>query len=113
MSEATPRIAAVMVWVVETGMPNKVARKREHAPEVSALNPPIGLSLVSRMPMVLTIRQPPKAVPIAMQSWQESIIQAVLAFMSESFSLGDSDPVAIKRAKITPMVFWASLAPCA
>jgi hypothetical protein len=36
-----------------------------------------------------------------------------LAFMSESFSLGDSDPVAIKRAKITPMVFWASLAPCA
>jgi hypothetical protein len=48
-----------MVWVVETGMPRKVAPNSVIAPPVSAQNPCIGVSLVIFDPMVLTIRQPP------------------------------------------------------
>ena len=38
----TPIIDAVIVCVVETGMPVAVAKNRAIAPEVSALKPPIG-----------------------------------------------------------------------
>src|SRR4029453_17323001 len=61
----TPTIAPVMVWVVETGMPRKVARYREQAAAVSAEKPPTGLRAVIRWPRVLTIRQPPDRVPSA------------------------------------------------
>jgi len=44
--EPTPTMAPVMVWVVETGMPKEVAKKRVKAPPVSAQKPPTGLSLV-------------------------------------------------------------------
>ncbi len=58
-------MAPVMVCVVETGMPRPVARNSIIAPPVSAQKPPTGFSLVMRWPMVLTMRQPPKAVPAA------------------------------------------------
>ena len=61
----TPTMAPVMVWVVETGMPKKLAISRVMAPPVSAQKPPTGLSLVMRCPMVLTMRQPPIKVPQA------------------------------------------------
>ena len=38
----TPMIAPVMVWVVDTGMPKKVAMNRVAAPAVSAQEPPMG-----------------------------------------------------------------------
>ena len=44
--EPTPTMAPVMVWVVDTGMPNVVARNKVIAPPVSAQKPPTGLSLV-------------------------------------------------------------------
>src|SRR5512132_648612 len=61
--EPTPTIAPVMVWVVETGTPRKVARYNEQAAAVSAEKPPTGLRAVMRWPRVLTIRQPPDRVP--------------------------------------------------
>jgi len=61
----TPIIAPVMVWVVETGTPKKVANKIEIAPPVSAQKPPTGFNLVIFCPMVLTIRHPPDMVPKA------------------------------------------------
>ena len=61
----TPLIAPVMVWVVETGMPNADARKIAVAPPVSAQKPPYGRSLVIRCPIVFTIRHPPNSVPSA------------------------------------------------
>ena len=64
--EPTPTMAPVMVCVVDTGTPMDVAKKRVIAPPVSAQNPPMGLSLVMRCPMVLTMRQPPNMVPKAM-----------------------------------------------
>ena len=59
----TPTMAPVIVCVVDTGMPNAVARNSIAAPPVSAQKPPTGRSLVMRWPMVFTMRQPPKAVP--------------------------------------------------
>ena len=45
------------------------------APAVSAQNPPTGRSLVSRIPMVLTIRQPPARVPSPMAACAARITQ--------------------------------------
>ena len=44
--EPTPTIAPVMVCVVDTGMPNEVAKNNVIAPPASAQKPPTGLSLV-------------------------------------------------------------------
>ena len=57
--------APVMVWVVLTGMPAMEAPIMDIAAAVSALNPPLGCSLVILLPMVLTILQPPAIVPRA------------------------------------------------
>src|SRR5512141_528187 len=62
----TPTMAPVMVCVVLTGTPRAEARKIAPAPPVSAQKPPKGRSLVIRVPIVFTIRQPPSAVPSAM-----------------------------------------------
>src|SRR6187455_3402220 len=63
--DPTPTIAPVIVCVVETGMPRKLARKSVIAPPVSAQNPCTGLSFVMRCPIVLTMRHPPNMVPSA------------------------------------------------
>src|SRR2546427_9564683 len=62
----TPTIAPVITCVVEAGMPATALMARGVAPAVSAAKPPTGLSLVIFMPIVLTIRQPPQAVPSPM-----------------------------------------------
>ena len=54
----TPTIEPVIVCVVLTGMPPTAVPMSITAPAVSAQKPPTGRSLVSRIPMVLTIRQP-------------------------------------------------------
>src|SRR2546425_4915617 len=59
----TPEIAPVIVWVVLTGMPKCDAMNSVMAPLVSAQKPPKGVSLVSRCPIVLTMRHPPDIVP--------------------------------------------------
>ena len=59
----TPTIAPVIVCVVLTGMPSRVANRMVNAPAVSAQNPPTGRSRVIREPMVCTIRHPPNSVP--------------------------------------------------
>jgi hypothetical protein len=66
LAAPTPTIAPVIVWVVLTGTPSAEARKIAPAPPVSAQNPPNGLSLVMRVPIVFTMRHPPSAVPSAM-----------------------------------------------
>src|ERR1700709_2642724 len=72
----TPTIAPVIVWVVETGMPNAVAANRVTAPPVSAQKPCIGESRVIFDPIVCTIRQPPSSVPTAMAVWQDRTPQS-------------------------------------
>jgi hypothetical protein len=73
--EPAPTIAPVMVCVVETGMPRKVARYSEEAAAVSAEKPPIGLSAVIFCPRVLTMRQPPDSVPSAIAPLAARITQ--------------------------------------
>ena len=53
----------MIVWVVLTGTPSREAMRMEMPPAVSAQKPPNGRSLVIRLPIVFTIRQPPSAVP--------------------------------------------------
>src|SRR5512146_1510021 len=65
-AEPTPTMAPVMVWVVLTGTPSAEATRMQAPPPVSAQKPPNGRSLVIRVPIVLTMRQPPAAVPSAM-----------------------------------------------
>lgn len=73
--EPAPTTAPVMVCVVETGIPRKVARYSELAAAVSAEKPPIGLSAVIFCPRVLTIRQPPDSVPSAIAPLASSTTQ--------------------------------------
>src|SRR6476659_4177580 len=65
VTEPTPTIAPVIVWVVETGIFSSVAPNNVIAPARFAQNPPAGLSDVMPMPMVLMMRWPPSAVPAA------------------------------------------------
>ncbi len=58
-------MAPVMVWVVLTGIPPREAPMMEKAAAVSAQNPPMGCNFVIFVPIVLTMRQPPIMVPIA------------------------------------------------
>jgi len=72
-NDPTPIMEPVTVCVVDTGMPNVVAMANVMALEVSAQNPPTGFNLVIRIPIVLTIRQPPHNVPSAMTRLHETM----------------------------------------
>jgi len=71
----TPMIAPVIVCVVLTGIPPNAVMSSVRPPAVSAQNPPAGLSFVIFCPMVLTMRQPPSNVPIAIAKWDIRITQ--------------------------------------
>jgi hypothetical protein len=62
-------IEPVMVCVVLTGIPPTAVPMSITAPAVSAQKPPTGRSLVSRIPMVFTIRHPPAMVPRPIAAW--------------------------------------------
>ena len=100
----TPTIAPVIVWVVETGMPDKVAPIRVSAPEVSAQKPPKGCSLVILLPIVFTIRQPPNIVPNAIAACEMRMTQSGTSNFCRC-------PEATRSPVMIPMVFWASLPP--
>src|SRR5437763_3180822 len=98
-------MAPVMVWVVETGTPRKVAMNRVAPPPVSAQNPCIGVSLVIRNPMVRTILQPPITVPSAIAAWHASTTQNGTEKCSPRW------PCEYNSTAMMPMVFCASLPP--
>src|SRR5215471_2685772 len=104
-ADPTPMIEPVMVWVVDTGTPNPVAMKSMVAPLAEAQKPPTGLSLVIRIPIVLTMRHPPKSVPSPIAAWQASTTQ------KGSGSLALERPEAMSSIQMMPMVFCASLPP--
>src|ERR1700755_2373839 len=102
----TPTMAPVMVWVVDTGTPRKVAANSVAAPPVSAQNPCIGVSFVIRSPMVRTIRQPPIKVPNAIAAWHASTTQNGTEKCSPRW------PCEYNSTAMMPMVFCASMPPC-
>ena len=71
----TPMIEPLIVWVVLTGMPPIAVPISVMAPAVSAQKPPTGRSLVMRIPIVFTMRQPPLIVPRASAAWAASTTQ--------------------------------------
>src|SRR5665647_3665609 len=76
LAAPTPEMAPVMTWVVLTGTPAWVATKMLMALAVSAQKPSMGRSLVIFWPMVLTMRQPPDKVPMAIAAWALSTTQS-------------------------------------
>src|SRR3954452_780313 len=101
----TPTMAPVMVWVVDTGTPRKVAANSVAAPPVSAQNPCIGVSLVIRNPMVRTMRLPPIRLPTAIAAWHDSTTQNGTEKCSPRW------PCEYNSTAMMPMVFCASLPP--
>src|SRR5206468_1187998 len=101
----TPTMAPVIVCVVDTGMPAWAVKKRVPAAADSAAKPPTGWRRVIFEPMVLTMRHPPVRVPSPMAVWAASTTH------SGTLALGPSSPAPMSTARITPIVFWASLAP--
>ena len=71
----TPTMAPVMVWVVDTGMPEAEAKNNVDAAPNSAAMPPTGWRRVIFDPIVLTIRQPPVSVPNAIARCADSTTQ--------------------------------------
>src|SRR5688500_15752412 len=106
----TPTIEPVIVCVVETGVPVMVTYASVSAAAVSAQKPPTGLSLVIRVPIVWTMRQPPDNVPKAI---------AACAAKTTDVGIGGSvpfgpyasphTPPAVSTAVMMPIVFCASL----
>ena len=106
----TPTIDPVIVWVVLTGMPNRVANRMLSAPPASAQNPPTGRNRVTREPIVWTMRQPPNIVPSAIAVWHESTIHSgSVSGLSSTLAL--RWPAPMSSAAMMPIVFCASLAP--
>ena len=101
----TPTMAPVMVWVVDTGMPAAEVKNSVAAAADSAATPPAGWSRVIFEPIVFTIRQPPVSVPRPIAVWAASTTQS-----GTSAPVGRCPP-AMSRARMMPIVFWASLAP--
>ena len=64
--DPTPMMELAIVCVVLTGIPLTAVPISTSAPEASAQKPPTGRSLVIRILIVFTIRQPPLSVPMAM-----------------------------------------------
>src|SRR4051794_28564162 len=59
----TPRMAEEITWVVETGMPSRLANSMIEAAAVSAAKPSIDRNSTTFSPIVRIMRQPPNAVP--------------------------------------------------
>src|SRR3982074_2152147 len=98
-------MAPVIVCVVETGTPRKVAMNNVAAPPVSAQNPCIGVNLVIRKPMVRTIRQPPIKVPNPIAAWHANTTQNGTENSVPRY------PCENNSTAMMPMVFCASLPP--
>src|SRR5690349_24157544 len=103
----TPKIEPVQTWVVESASPRWLDVRITAALVVSAVKPWTGWMSLTRLPSVRMIRQPPMAVPSAIASPADSTTQ------NGGAEPGASSPEVIRVRVITPMVFCASLVPCA
>ena len=79
LTAPTPIIAVVLVWVVDTGMPNRLEYKRQKEAARSAEKPWYFSSLTISMPTDLIIFSPPTLVPSAMTMLHSSISHTGIA----------------------------------
>src|SRR3954447_7483992 len=104
-----PATAPETTWVVESGKPTCEEARMTDAATVSDPKPWGGRTSTTLVPRVLMIRQPPQYVPNAMA------VAQLMTTHSGTRKLGPPAivPLAINASEITPIVFWASLVPCA
>ena len=96
-----PMMAAVLVWVVETGKPVSVAMSSDAVALMDAAKPWYLSRRTMLMPTVLMIFLPPTAVPMAMMPAQSTMIHRGNSTFAE--------PVARMMAIIAvDMNFWPS-----
>ncbi len=94
-------------WVVESAKPRWEEARMVAAAPVWAAKPCGGWMSVMPLPIVRMIRQPPRYVPSAMARPAEAMTH------SGGSACGATTPPVISARVITPIVFWASLVPCA
>ena len=105
----TPMMAVVLVCVVETGKPPKVASIRLTNVERLAANPWNASSFTMSMPTDLMMRAPPTAVPRPMLKAQKIMSHMGIATPDRSMPM----PAGIIMASMKmDMNFWPSWAPC-
>ncbi len=102
-----PITPPLITCVVESGKPKWVEARITVAPAPWAENPCAASILMIRVPVVRMIRQPPQYVPRAIAVAEETITQ------SGGSALAPRVPLATRARVITPIVFCASLVPCA
>ena len=102
-----PTTELVHTCVVESGNPRYEEVKIVVAEEVSAAKPCGDSRSVMPLPRVRMMRQPPMKVPRAMAMPQATMTQFGVV------AVGARVLLAIRANVMIPMVFWASLVPCA
>ena len=108
LAAPAPMIAAVLVWVVETGRPVSVAMSRLAVAETEAAKPWYTQRSTVSMPTFLMIFLPPTAVPMAMTAAQSTMIQSGKPPISPTVMLSES----AMASMAVDMNFWPSCAPC-
>ena len=104
----TPIIAVVFTWVVDTGMPVRLDRRRQAAAAASDTAPCALPSFTMSMPTVFIMRSPPIAVPVAIPTLHSTVIQrGIWKFPPGIFPIDRKIP-----RRNTPMNFCPSCAPC-
>src|SRR3954452_2528183 len=103
--EPTPTMAPGVGGVADKGMPAAEAKNKVLAAADSAANPPTGCNRVIFDPMVFTMRHPPESVP------RPIAVSAASTTQSGTSAPAGRCLVAISTARMTPIVFCASLAP--
>ncbi len=102
-----PMTAPEHAWVVEREKPRLEEARMTLAAEVWAAKPCCGCRSVRPLPMVRMMRQPPREVPSAMARPAETMTH------TGGLEPGASAPPATSARVMMPIVFCASLVPCA
>ena len=106
-NDAQKTMGIIFLALVANGNLSADAERITAEPTPWAAKPCAGSILMIRLPIVRMIRQPPTYVPSAIAVAADTITQFGTS------SLGETFPLAIRARKMMPIVFWASLVPCA
>ena len=104
LTAPTPIMALVLVWVVDTGMPNTLESSRHSAADRSAEKPWYFSSFTISMPTALMIFSPPTLVPMPITALHSSISHT--GIRTPSTLLMPLEKATPKNS--TPINFWPS-----
>ena len=105
----TPMMAVVLVWVVETGRPPKVATARLTQVDRLAAKPWNASIFTMSTPTLLMMRSPPAAVPKPMDRAQNTMSHTGSTMLAPVMPMPTAMVIAKRKMD---MNFWPSWAPC-